>query len=264
MRRRLAATFVVLASLVMASPVSGGAADAESPPRVPILPSNVDVDYQLGGGSAPAKRVGVVTRDRKESPVPGRFSICYVNAFQTQPGEKRLWRRHPDLVLRRAGRPVSDPLWPQEWILDLRTPATRRALAAMMDRWIAGCARKGFDAVEFDNLDTWTRFGPELRRSHAIAYARLLVRSAHRHGLAAGQKNWVEWNGRSVGFDFAVAESCGRWRECRGYSAHYGTRWFAVEYRRADFNRACRAVGSQVAVVLRDRALSPRGIRAWC
>ncbi len=23
---------------------------------------------------------------------------------------------------------------------------------------IDGCARKGFDAVEFDNLDSWTRF----------------------------------------------------------------------------------------------------------
>jgi hypothetical protein len=44
----------------------------------------------------------------------------------------------------------------------------------------------------------------------AVAYARRLVRRGHRAGLAVAQKNTVELDGRKAGFDFAVAEECGR------------------------------------------------------
>jgi hypothetical protein len=41
----------------------------------------------------------------------------------------------------------------------VRTPAKRDALARIVDGWIAGCAAAGFRAVEFDNLDSFTRSG---------------------------------------------------------------------------------------------------------
>jgi hypothetical protein len=158
---------------------------------------------------------------------------------------------------------VVDEAW-GEWLLDIRTAAKRERLAAIVGRWTRGCARAGYDAVELDNLDSFTRSHRLLTRRQAVAYARLLVRDAHRAGLAAGQKNLAGLDGRRVGYDFAVAEECGRYDECGAYTRVYGDRVLAVEYRAADFRRTCRQHGARLAVVLRDRDLSPRGVRRWC
>ncbi len=227
------------------------------------LPTGTDVDYQLGGNRPAPARVGIVVRDRLAAPAPGRYNVCYVNGFQTQPGARAFWRRHPALVLREGGRPVRDDAW-NEWLLDLRTPAKRTRLATVIGRWVDRCARDGFDAVEYDNLDSFTRSHGLLERRHAVAYARLLVRRAHAAGLAAGQKNLSGFDGTRVGYDFAVAEECGRYRECRRYVSHYGRRVLAIEYRHRDFGRACARVGRLLPVVLRDRELSPSGVRHWC
>lgn len=87
---------------------------------------------------------------------------------------------------------------------------------------------------------------------------------AHLVGLAVAQKNWAEWDGRRVGFDFAIAEECGRWRECGSYVDHYVSRVLVVEYRRRDFDRTCSRWGARLSVVLRDRELTPDGVRRWC
>src|SRR6478735_51607 len=202
MPRALAAVLLAAALLV-----AGPAAASVSP-----LPAGTDVDYQLGGAAAVPDHVGIVVRDRTERPASGRYNICYVNGFQTQPGERAVWRRHPGLVLRRHGRPVVDEAW-GERLLDLRTARKRARLAAIVGRWTRGCARHGYDAVEYDNLDSYTRSHHLLTRRQALAYARLLVRGAHRVGLAAGQKNLADLDGTRLGYDFAVAEECGRYEE---------------------------------------------------
>jgi hypothetical protein len=227
------------------------------------LPIGPDVDYQLGGAAAVPARVGIVVRDRADRPVAAKYNVCYVNAFQTQPGERRFWRAHWRLVLKRDGRPVVDSAW-GEWLLDPRTRAKRIRIARIVGRWIDGCAAAGFDAVELDNLDSWSRSHRLIRPRHAKRLARRLVSWAHRDGLAVAQKNWAEWDGRVVGFDFAIAEACGRWHECGAYVRHYGRRVLVVEYRAADFDATCARWGSALAVVLRDRALSPTAIRRWC
>jgi hypothetical protein len=234
---------------------------APTPPTP--LPGGADVDYQLGGAVAPAPNVGVVVRDRRAAPAAGRYNVCYVNAFQTQPDEARLWRRHRALVLRDGGRPVVDSAW-GEWLLDIRTPERRGRLARIVGRWIDRCARDGYDAVELDNLDSFSRSHGLIRPRHALRYARLLTARAHAAGLAVGQKNWAELDGRRLGFDFAVAEECGRYDECGDYVASYGSRVVVVEYRRRDFRRTCAAYGDRLGVVLRDRDLTPTGVRSWC
>src|SRR6476661_7379775 len=88
-----------------------------------LPPVDADWDYQLGGNRAVPDHVTVVDRDRKAEPLEGAYSICYVNGFQTQPDEKRFWRDHWSLVLKRDGEPVVDSAW-GEWLLDIRTPAT--------------------------------------------------------------------------------------------------------------------------------------------
>jgi hypothetical protein len=227
------------------------------------LPSGTDVDYQLGGATAAPAHVGIIVRDRRAAPAAGRYNVCYVNGFQSQPDERRFWRARWWLVLKQDGRAVVDEAW-GEWLLDLRTTRKRKALARIVGRWSRGCAADGYAAVEYDNLDSYTRSDGLLRRKHALAFARLLVRRAHAAGLAVGQKNLADYDGSRLGFDFAVAESCARYDECDSYVASYGDQVLLVEYREADFEEACAAHGDALPVVLRDRDLSPHGVRAWC
>ena len=232
---------------------------------VMAVPTGTDVDYQLGGAwdEVPAN-VGIVVRDRKAEPLTGRFNVCYVNGFQTQPNEKRFWAKHPALVLRDAdGRPVIDEAW-GEFLLDVRTAAKRKALARIVGRWVRGCAHDGYDAVEYDNLDSFTRSDGMLTKRQAIRYAALLVDRAHRHGLAAGQKNLAGYDGTRIGYDFAVSEECGRYDECKRYVDDFGDQVLMIEYRAADFEETCAAYAATHAVVLRDRALSPEGVHEWC
>ncbi|WP_121257999.1 endo alpha-1,4 polygalactosaminidase [Nocardioides ferulae] len=247
-----------------AAPAVGVGAAVERSRQVTLPTVGTDVDYQLGGVRPVPRRVGIVVRDREADPRAGRYNVCYVNGFQTQASERRFWKKRPRLVLRDAdGDPVVDEAW-GERLLDLRTADKRKRLARIVGRWTHGCAADGFDAVEFDNLDSFTRSDGLLTRRHAVRYARLLVRRAHREGLAAAQKNLAGWDGRRAGFDFAVAEECGRYRECASYTRHYGRRVLSIEYRRSDFRWTCRRFGDRLAVVLRDRDLSADGLRRWC
>jgi hypothetical protein len=233
-------------------------------PALALLPTGTDVDYQLGGATPAPDHVGIVVRDREAAPQDGRYNVCYVNGFQTQPHEKAFWRKRPALVLRdEAGQPVEDQAW-GEWLLDLRTADKRKRIARIVTRWTARCADDGFAAVELDNLDSFTRSEGLLRRRHALRYARLLTKGAHRHGLAVGQKNLAGFDGHRVGYDFAVSEECGRYDECDAYVADFGDQVLMVEYRVADFEETCAAYGETHAIVLRDRDLTPEGVHEWC
>ena len=117
---------------------------------------------------------------------------------------------------------------------------------ARLGRDIAGCAAHGFQAIEFDNLDSYTRSKGDLTLSQAIGFATTLVRAAHQHGLAAAQKNTSQLGARgrdTIGFDFAVAEECDRYAECASYTKVYGSRVIDIEYTdnlRGSFAAVCR------------------------
>jgi hypothetical protein len=126
-------------------------------------------------------------------------------------------------------------------------------------------ARKdGFDAVEFDNLDSFSRSHHLLSRKDNKLYAARLVERAHAAGLAAAQKNWAEWDGTTAGFDFAVAEQCAQYSECGSNIDHYGRHVLAVEYHGKAFRKACRRWSDTIAVVRRDVDLTRHGVRRWC
>lgn len=236
---------------------SGGVASA-------ALPSGVDADYQLGGANdAISTSVGIVVRDREAAPKPGAFNICYVNGFQTQPNERAFWRSHRRLLLTKGGRPVVDEAW-GERLLDIRTPRKRQRLARIVGGWVRGCAEAGFDAVEFDNLDSFTRSHGLISRRQAIGFARMLVREAHRYDLEAGQKNLSGFDGTRIEYDFAVAEECGAWEECKEYASHYGDQVIAIEYSDAAFDVTCASYSKRWPVVRRDRDLSPTGVHRYC
>lgn len=205
-------------------------------------------DYQLGGAYAPAADVTVVVRDSTARPEPGVYSICYVNAFQTQPDE----HVDPGLLL------GVDPAWPDEHLLDTtqRTAVTDRVRAL-----VTTCAQAGFDAVELDNLDSWTRSGGDLRRADTLAVAAAAADHAHAHGLAVGQKNTPGLTAdevADVGFDFAVAEECHEYGECARYTELYGDQVVDVEYT-GSIAEICADPDRPVMTALRDRDLTAPG-----
>jgi hypothetical protein len=232
-----------------------------------LPPANGGYDSQLGGAYPPAEGVAVVSRDRTEPPVAGLYSICYVNAFQTQAHEVDWWKNeHNDLLLRAADDGYAeDENWPGEILLDTSTEEKRAGILALVGPWIDKCAADGFQAIEPDNLDSWTRSDGRLSLADNLVMARLIADRAHRAGLAVGQKNSAELGelGRLIaGFDFAIAESCQQFSECGRYMAAYGSRVFEIEYPNAErdvFAEACAAHGARIAIVLRDRNLTMRG-----
>lgn len=238
--------------------------------RVLLPPPAGAADYQLGGAYPAPTGVRIVSRDRSERPAAGAYGICYLNAFQSQAADRQWWRtHHRELLLHdAAGREVTDPGWPGEMLLDTRSRARRVALAGIVGAWIDGCARSGFDAVEPDNLDSWTRSRGLLHRADAIDFARLLTARAHARGLAVAQKNAADLStrGPSIGFDFAVAEECQVYDECSAYTAAYGRRVIEIEYSdqgRRFFTAACRLRGGRASIVYRDRELTRPGTAGY-
>ena len=228
------------------------------------LPTTGRVDYQLGGAYAPPDDVTVVARDSTEPPLAGVYSICYLNGFQTQPQQAAFWLdKHPDLLLRdKNGEPQVDENWPDEMALDTSTPESRAALALILGEWIEGCRTSEYQAVEFDNLDSYSRFDG-LTLEHNVTFASLLVAQAHALGLAAGQKNTAELGNRGrdeIGFDFVISEECFVYDECSAYSDVYGDQFIDIEYATDDptgLGGLCDYPDIPLLTIVRDRDLLP-------
>lgn len=253
LRRCMTVSAALAACLLVPSPASAGAN------AVALPPSHAGFDYQIGGAYTPPAGVKVVSRDHAAAPAPGLYNICYVNAFQAQPGAEGQWEN--DLLLRDGkGNVVYDGDW-GEAVLDIRTADKRARIAAKVNGWIDGCADKGFQAVEPDNYDTFTRFPDYLTSQQAKAYISLLAGHAHGRGLAVAQKNTAELAsaGKETGLDFAVVEECGAYDECGDFTAEYGNNVVVVEYSASGLRKACAKWGAKLSIVRRDVDVSPAG-----
>ncbi|MDW4904980.1 endo alpha-1,4 polygalactosaminidase [Streptomyces sp. ADMS] len=227
--------------------------------EVGLPPLHAGFDYQIGGSYRPPAGVRIVSRDRTAAPAPGLYNICYVNAFQVQPGEEKSWPA--DLLLRDTnGEVVVDGDW-DEALFDIGTAAKRKRIAARVNEWIDGCADKGFDAVEPDNYDSYTRSDDLLTADDATGFITLLSRHAHARGLAIGQKNTVELAGlrKKTGLDFAVAEECGEYDECGEYAEAFDDRVVVIEYTDTGLRKARARFGDRLSIVRRDVDVSTPG-----
>ena len=154
----------------------------------------------------------------------GTRAVCYLSA-----GSWERWRpdagRFPDDVLGRSNG------WPGERWLDVRR---LDVLAPLMAARIRMCDRKGFDGVEFDNVDGYTnRTGFALTGADQLRFNAWLANRAHRAGLATFLKNDLEQVRRLLPyFDAALNEQCHQYGEC-GRLAPFvraGKPVFGVEY----------------------------------
>jgi hypothetical protein len=139
----------------------------------------------------------------------GQHVICYVDV-----GSWERWRpdaaRFPHAAL---GRPNG---WPGERWLDVRRLA---ALEPIMSARFAMCARKGFDAVEPDNMDGFENpTGFRITGAQQLAYDRWVARAVHRLGMAVLQKNDPEQAANlEPSFDGVLDEQCNQYHECGSF-----------------------------------------------
>jgi hypothetical protein len=135
-----------------------------------------------------------------------RRVVCYMSA-----GSWERWRpdagRFPASVKGRSNG------WEGERWLDIRR---LRVLKPLMRARLDRCRRKGFDGVEFDNVDGYqNRTGFDIDAADQLVYNKWLARAAHRRGLSAGLKNDLgQVRTLEPYFDFAINEECFYYDEC--------------------------------------------------
>ena len=107
--------------------------------------------------------------------------------------------------------------WPDERWLDIRALTI---LLPIMEKRIADCKAKGFDALEADVVDGYTNnTGFPLTAANQIAYNSALADLAHKYGLGVALKNDPEQAAAlAPKFDFAIVEECYQYGECSSYS----------------------------------------------
>jgi len=183
------------------------------------IDSSFDVDmYDVDGFDVPR---GVVS----DLHAAGSIVVCYISA-----GSWERWRPDarwfPERVLGRSNG------WPGERWLDVRRMEVIRPI---MERRLDMCARKGFDAVEFDNVDGFANnTGFPLTGADQLRYNVFLANAAHRRGLSALLKNDLGQIRRLLPyFDAALNEQCHQYDECDRLDAFVdaGKAVFGVEYK---------------------------------
>lgn len=184
----------------------------------------------------------------------GVSSICYVNA-----GAWENWRPDardfPPTVI---GRNYAG--WPGERWLDIR--ALER-LAPVLRKRIDSCKAKGFDGIEFDNVDGYaSNTGFPLTARDQLAFNRWLTAEARARKLAVGLKNSLELIPDLVEtFDFAISESCFSEGSCEPLKAFRdaGKAVYVIEYtnQQRKMDRYCgEAADLGVQLIFKTKSLN--------
>jgi hypothetical protein len=158
----------------------------------------------------------------------GRKVICYLDvgsweSYRPDKGE------FPRAAIGRTYAGFPDERW-----LDV---SRFHLFAKPLERRFTMCARKGFDAVEPDNVAGWepeNRTGFKITRADQLRFNRWVAREVHARSMAVALKN----DGRQAAalapqFDFAVVEECFQYDECGYYRDAFirnGKAVFEAEY----------------------------------
>jgi hypothetical protein len=159
--------------------------------------------YDIDGFQARESDVRALHRHR-------RRAICYLDV-----GSWESYRpdagRFPSSVIGRRYEGFPDERW-----LDV---SHFELFAAPLERRIAMCAKKRFDAVEPDNLAGWENdTGFAISRSDQLRFNRWIAAEVHGRGMAVALKNDGPQVKQLVGvFDFAIVEQCFQYEECGQY-----------------------------------------------
>ena len=180
----------------------------------------------------------------------GSRVVCYISVGtweEPRPDADRF----PDEVL---GEPLEDH--PDERWLDIRR---LDLLGPIMEARLDECRDKGFDGVEFDNVDGYDNdSGFPLTYEDQLAYNRFLANEAHKRGLSAALKNDLEQIPDLLDFfDFAINEECFQYHECDALLPFIeaGKAVFAVEYELAPDEFCDQANAMRFSAMRKDPVL---------
>jgi len=209
------------------------------------VPSTSPWQWQLQGRIDTGIEASVFDVDGFETPVgvvrrlhrQGRRVVCYLDV-----GSWESYRPDAGAFPRSAiGRRYEG--FPDERWLDIRR---FRLFAKSLKRRFDICARKGFDAVEPDNLAGWeNKTGFPITAAAQLRFNRWVARQVHRRGMAVALKNDSRQVGKLLSaFDFAIVEQCFQYEECGLYEpfVRAGKAVFETEYELepADYCEAAR------------------------
>jgi hypothetical protein len=226
--RRIAAATAVVTIATLGAPGMAGARLAERSAAVRSLPAPVvcptcwhpgtRVSWQWQLASPPTISSlldvrmydvdGFETRARLVDAMHARHikAVCYLSA-----GSWEKWRPDagdfPSVVLGRSNG------WPGERWLDIRRlDLLGPIMTARMDR----CATKGFDAIEWDNVDGYQNAtGFPLTAAQQARYDVFLANETHARGMAVLLKNDLgQIRALEPYFDGALNEQCHQYAEC--------------------------------------------------
>ncbi|MFN8160165.1 MAG: endo alpha-1,4 polygalactosaminidase [Solirubrobacterales bacterium] len=167
--------------------------------------------------------VGSATVSRLHS--MGRRVICYldVGSWESYRPDRGAF---PRSVIGKRYEGFPDERWMDIRRIDL--------LAGPLKARFETCRRKGFDAVEPDNINGFTNdTGFPLTAADQLRFNRWVARQVHRRGMSVALKNDPEQAARLAGtFDFAVVEQCFQYHECGSFSPFVdrGKAIFEAEY----------------------------------
>ena len=155
----------------------------------------------------------------------GRKVVCYVDA-----GSWEKYRpdasRYPKSLL---GKPLQ--AWPGERWLDIRRIAV---LAPLISSRVEQCEQKGFDGIEFDNVDGYQNpTGFHLTAADQLRFNVFLANLAHTHHLSVALKNDPDQVRALLPyFDRSLVEQCFQYQECSQFVPFVkaGKPVFEVEY----------------------------------
>jgi hypothetical protein len=124
------------------------------------------------------------------------------------------------------------------------------------------CRRKGFDAVEPDNVNSFSNdTGFPITGADQLRFNRWVAREVRRRGMAVALKNDPEQAARLVDhFDFAVVEQCFQYHECGRFSPFTaaGKAVFVAEYELEPSAFCSRAAGLGFSAIRKTYALRAR------
>ncbi len=204
--------------------------------------------WQLSGKINTNYNVDVYDVDAVETPAStvrklhgkGSKVVCYISA-----GSWEKWRpdagKFPNSV---KGRNLDG--WKGEKWLDI---SKINKLRPIMERRMNVCKKKGFDAVEPDNIDGYANnSGFKLTYNQQLAYNRMLANIAHERGLSIALKNDTAQVNKLVKyFDFAVVEECFAYNECGKYAPFIRANKavFVTEYKTNNMANKCNSARNQ-------------------
>jgi hypothetical protein len=162
---------------------------------------------------------GASTTDVANIHAAGATAVCYVDVGTLEQGRPD-YDKFPASVI---GPAVQG--WPGEnWLLV--TAANQSTILPLMQaRFQSWCLAKGFDAIEPDNLDSFTNLpSGTISEADNLTYDLAIAKLAHGMSLSIGLKNLLPDVSSSYvpsllsSFDWALVEQCYEYDECSSYS----------------------------------------------